>query len=296
MEKDVDKNDIQENSESGDSNDSKARKKKLKLEKERRKNEKRQEKILVGDRYEMENSMLLGKGSFGEVYLAKDPILRTFCVLKLENMKIKHPQLKNEKNVLDIMADSEGFPKAFDYGTYNDYNYMAIELLGPSINDMFNYCKGFSLETVLLIAIQVLQRIQEFHSKNFIHRDIKPENFLCGIEENSNLIYLIDFGLARKYKESKTMDHIPYRENRMMMGTARYASINNHLGVEQSRRDDLEAIGYLFIFLLKKRLPWQGLEGTTKEEKYKRILEKKLLIPPEILCKDLPSKINILLS
>ena len=99
---------------------------------------------------------------------------------------------------------------------------------------------------------------------------------------------MIDFGLSRKYKDPKTMDHIPYRENRPLTGTARYASINTHLGIEQSRRDDLEAVGYVLIYFLKKRLPWQGCQGSNKQDKYNKILEKKLSIPTEILCKDLP--------
>ena len=238
----------------------------------------------------MENSMLIGKGSFGEIYLARDLYERNLCVIKLESLKCKHPQLKNEKIILDLLSDYEGFPKSLDYGSYNEYNYLGLELLGPSLLDMFemrdNY---FSLETILLTAIQMIQRVQELHSKNYIHRDIKPENFLVGIENKSNYIYIIDFGLAKKFKENKTMDHIQYRENRFMIGTARYASINNHLGIEQSRRDDLEAIGYILIYLLKGKLPWQGIQGTTKEEKYKKILEKKLLLPIESLCKELPS-------
>ena len=290
----TDKNNNSEGSESETSEDRKEREKK---EKNLKHKEKNNEKVIVGERYEMEPSMLLGKGSFGEIYLAKDPQLKTFCVLKLENQKTKHPQLKNEKNVLDLVGDCEGFPRAFDYGTYNEYNFMAIELLGPSLLDMYEFCNfNFSLQTVCLIAIQLITRVSELHVKNYIHRDIKPENFLVGIEDKSNIIYMIDFGLAKKYKENKTMDHIPYRENRQMMGTARYASINNHLGIEQSRRDDLEAIGYVLIFFMKNRLPWQGIEGTSKEEKYKKILEKKLLLPTEILCKDLDIEFSTYLN
>ncbi len=166
-----------------------------------------------------------------------------------------------------------------------------MDLLGPSLDDMFNFSnQQFSLQTILLIAIQMISRIQDLHAKNFIHRDIKPENFLTGIEEKTNTIYIIDFGLSKRYKDNKTMDHIPYRENRQLTGTARYASINNHLGIEQSRRDDLEAIGYVLLYLFKKSLPWQGVRGSEKEKKYLRILEKKLAFPIELLCKDLPCK------
>ena len=142
----------------------------------------------------------------------------------------------------------------------------------------------------------MIQRIQDLHNKNYIHRDIKPENFLIGIGEKSNVVYVIDFGLSKKYKDNKTMEHIIYRETRNLTGTARYASINNHLGLEQSRRDDLEAIGYVLIYFLKRRLQWQGVDGTSQNAKYKKILEKKLLIPIEVLCKDLPLEFSIYMS
>lgn len=142
------------------------------------------------------------------------------------------------------------------------------------------------------------------HSKNYIHRDIKPDNFLIGLGKRSNIVYVVDFGLAKKYRDGKTHQHIPYRENKNLTGTARYASINAHLGIgtaeylsyiiwlEQSRRDDLEAIGYVLIYLVKGYLPWQGIKANNKQEKYHKIMEKKMTTPVEILCKGLPSKIR----
>lgn len=124
------------------------------------------------------------------------------------------------------------------------------------------------------------------HSKNLIHRDIKPENFLMGLNENSHILYLIDYGLASLYKDSAIGAHIPFKTHLSMVGTARYASINTHLGIEQSRRDDLESIGYLVIYLLNGCLPWQGEKEGTKKEKYKKILEKKLNITPSSLCSE----------
>lgn len=127
------------------------------------------------------------------------------------------------------------------------------------------------------------------HTKNFIHRDIKPENFLIGLGKKSAHIFLIDFGLAKKYKDPKTHQHIPYKENKNLTGTARYASINAHLGIEQSRRDDLEAIGYVLVYFLKGKLPWQGVRANNKAEKYHKIMEKKMSTPIEYLCLGLPS-------
>ena len=131
-----------------------------------------------------------------------------------------------------------------------------MELLGPNIEILFEYCgRRFSPKTALMLTEQMITRIESVHLKNYIHRDIKPDNFLIGTDNNSNLIYLLDFGLAKKFRDSKTHQHIPYKENRNLTGTVRYASINNHLGIEQSRRDDLESLGYTFIYLARGNLP-----------------------------------------
>ncbi|KAI0210727.1 Casein kinase I [Lamellibrachia satsuma] len=135
-----------------------------------------------------------------------------------------------------------------------------------------------------------ISRIEYIHSKNFIHRDVKPDNFLMGLGKKGNLVYMIDFGLAKKYRDARTHQHIPYRENKNLTGTARYASINTHLGIEQSRRDDMESLGYVFMYFLRGSLPWQGLKAATKRQKYERISEKKMSTPIEELCKGFPSE------
>jgi serine/threonine protein kinase len=149
-----------------------------------------------------------------------------------------------------------GFPKFIWYGREGEFHIMVIELLGPSLEDLFAYCgRKLSLKTVLLIADQLIHRIERLHVRGYIHRDLKPENVLIGLEDNASTIFLIDYGLAKKWKTSNG-EHIPYRDGKSLTGTARYASANTHLGIEQSRRDDLEGVGYVLLYLLKGELPW----------------------------------------
>jgi len=168
---------------------------------------------------------------------------------------------------------------------------MVMDLLGPSLEDLFSYAKRkFSLKTVLMIADHTIQRIEYMHSKSLMHRDIKPDNFLVGIGKKQTMIYVIDFGLAKRFRDPRTGDHIPYKDGKSLTGTARYASVNTHLGIEQSRRDDLEGLGYVLMYFNKGSLPWQGLRAKTKKEKYDLIKEKKVTTTVDSLCKGYPQE------
>ncbi|XP_078173446.1 casein kinase 1-like isoform X1 [Carex rostrata] len=231
----------------------------------------------------------IGSGSFGELYLGVNIQTGEEVAIKLESVKSKHPQLQYESKVYMLLQGGTGVPHLKWYGVEGEYNVMVIDLLGPSLEDLFNYCnRKFSLKTVLMLADQLINRVEYMHSRGFIHRDIKPDNFLMGLGRKANQVYIIDYGLAKKYRDLHTHKHIPYRENKNLTGTARYASVNTHLGVEQSRRDDLESLGYVLMYFLRGSLPWQGLKAGTKKQKYDKISEKKMLTPVEVLCKSYP--------
>ena len=229
----------------------------------------------------------LGEGAFGNVYLGQAISNNAYVAIKTELRKIIKPILESEAFLLYSIA-GPGIPEVKSFGKTKKYNILVEPLLGKSLFDIFaeNH-KSMSLSDACLIGKQVIDRIQWVHSKYIVHRDIKPDNFLIG-RNDPNVLYLIDFGLSKKYRSTTTGKHIRFGFTGKLTGTVRFASCNALRGGEQSRRDDIESIGYMIIYFLKKRLPWQSITGNKKMERYLKIYKMKKNIAPEKLCEGLP--------
>lgn len=233
----------------------------------------------------------IGEGSFGVIFEGTNIINGVPVAIKFEPRKTEAPQLRDEYRTYKHLQGSDGIPNAYYFGQEGLHNILVIDLLGPSLEDLFDWCgRRFSIKSVVQVAIQMLNLVEEVHRHDLIYRDIKPDNFLIGRQgmPDENNVHLIDFGMAKQYRDPRTKQHIPYREKKSLSGTARYMSINTHLGREQLRRDDLEALGHVFFYFLRGQLPWQGLKAPTNKQKYEKIGDKKRTTPAVTLCEGLP--------
>ncbi|KAK8893412.1 hypothetical protein M9Y10_021832 [Tritrichomonas musculus] len=241
---------------------------------------------VIGCRYRIREK--IGMGSFGVVNRGDDIRTGRLVAIKIESKSLKFSQLEIESNVYKKLSGSVNIPR-FHYFThdYSEGSALVIDLEGPSVEDLKEKCGGrLSLKTVLMLADQMLSSIEFVHKKGLIHRDIKPDNFVIGNHGNENQLFLIDFGLSKSYKLPDGT-HIRFNDHRPLTGTARYASISTLSGNEQSRRDDMESLGYIWIYLLKG-LPWINLTAPTPKIKYDKILAVKMMTPTDELCSGLP--------
>ncbi|KAI9322110.1 kinase-like domain-containing protein [Dichotomocladium elegans] len=240
----------------------------------------------------------IGEGSFGVIYEGTNLINGQQIAIKFESRKSEAPQLRDEYRTYKVLSGLPGIPQAYFFGQEGVYNALVMDLLGPSLEDLFDMCnRRFSIKTAATLARHMITRVQSIHDRNLIYRDIKPDNFLIGRPgtDHASTVYMVDFGMAKLYRDPRTKQHIPYRERKSLSGTARYMSINTHLGREQSRRDDLESLGHVFMYFLRGSLPWQGLKAATNKQKYEKIGEKKQTTMVKDLCSGFPEEFAIYL-
>ncbi|CAA7408770.1 unnamed protein product [Spirodela intermedia] len=230
----------------------------------------------------------IGGGSSGKIYKGTDIQTNEEVAIKLEDRTTDHPKIQRESKLYEILVGGTGIPHVRWFGVESDYNVLVMDLLGPSLEDLVNQCGGkLSLKSVLMLAHQMIKRLEYVHRKSLLHRNIKPKNFLMGMGRHANKVYIIGFSHGKKFIDTNTHQHISYRENKSLKRTGRYASKNAHHGREQGRRDDLESLGYVLMYLLRGSLPWEDLKGGTKRQKYEKISEK-LSMSIEALCYGYP--------
>lgn len=237
----------------------------------------------------------IASGSFGNVFEAYNSKTKDVFALKIPIMnKLKNgeKELLKESKVYKILNNesTDGISK-MKIITNKELNKKIIimDLLGPSLEKLLRTHKKIRLKSIILIAIQMLKLVEYIHGCGYIHRDIKPDNFVMD-NDNIQKLYCIDFGLAKKYLINDNKEHIPFKQNGNFCGTARYASLAAHRGEDQSRKDDLEAIGYLLVYLFKNTLPWINIKHKEKKERYRLIMECKENTTNEELCDQLPKE------
>lgn len=247
--------------------------------------------VVANGKYRLEKR--IGGGSFGEIYKGAHTTTNELFAVKLEPVASKIPQLLYECKLYKHLSGGVGIPVIKWCGTEANYNIMVMELLGKSLEDLMcdKSRPHFSLKSAIMVVDQIICRLEYLHNKDYIHRDIKPDNFIMGKNANKKTVYMIDFGLAKRYRDSSTHQHIPFKDGRGMTGTVRYASINSQQGMEQGRRDDLESVGYISIYFITGTLPWQGLKIDNRNAKFRAICDMKMSIPVDQLCKECPPEI-----
>lgn len=267
--------------------------------------------------YICNNENPIGSGSFGQVLYGKHKNTSLEVAVKVISSDTSTDTIRKEINFSKQLQKITGFPTIYYTCVYDKKNIIVESLLGPSLDKLFKYCgRKFPLKTVCLIGKEIVKRLENMHEKGILHRDLKPNNLTWGnfnssynnisnynsinnISNNLDIktIFLIDFGLSCSFLEGGlSYKHYKIKTNLSFVGTLRYASLNSHKGIRQSRRDDLESMIYILIYFLKGKLPWQDVKAKQKEERHKLISEIKSKVTIESLCENLPSEFAELLT
>lgn len=247
--------------------------------------------LCVVDKYRLGRK--IGSGSRGDVYLGTHVETKEEVAVKFEATNCKQPRLINEAKIHKILAGGIGVPALHWYGVKGDFNVMVVELLGPSLQKLFVDCNSkFSLKTLVMLADQMINRIEYLHRKNLVHCDITPNVFRMGLGKKATQVHLIDFGSAKTYRNVATKQHIPQKEQEWgsISGAFEYLSLNAQRGVAQSRRDDLESLGYVLVHFNPGGLPWELVEPRDRKEWHQEVSALKRRTPVEELCQHIPDE------
>jgi serine/threonine protein kinase len=234
--------------------------------------------VIIGNKYEIEN--MIGKGTFGKIYKGNNIRTKEDVAIKMEEWTDSKSfnSLKYETQIYQYLNNSIGIPNLKWYGTYNNYRYIVLELLGDNLVDSKLKNGVFSPIKTMEIGLNALNILENIHQKGIIHRDLKPDNFLFGINEKTEKLYLIDYGICKRYTKDNG-EHIVMKQTNNIIGSFNYCSINSHNLFELSRRDDLESLMYVLIFISTKELIWENIRNVDNIKKKKELLTNNILIP-----------------
>ena len=219
--------------------------------------------MIIGNKYKLIDR--IGKGNFGSIYKAQNVRTNELVAIKVESIARETKLLKRESQILQYIGNTDGFPELKWFGLDERNYYMVMNLLGESLATVKEHFTILGIKETLLIGIQMIERVKTLHQKLLVHRDIKPDNFIFGQNNNKTKLYLIDFGFTRRYTNDNEI-HIPIRENCSLLGTPNFVSLSVHKGCEASRRDDLESVVLIMIYLNTGSLPWLEENNLTKEQ------------------------------
>lgn len=250
-------------------------------------------RLIADGRYKMGRK--IEAGAYGEVFRGKNVRTGEKLAIKRELSKGSKEYLTSEALFLAELAADVAVPVVHWHGFSHGANFLVMEYLGLSVGDLFQSCScQFGLKTVLMLADQMITRLEEVHRHGIVHRDVKPDNFIMGRGRRAIDLYIIDFGLAKKFRDAETNLHIPFQTHLRLTGTPRFASVAA-FDSEQSRRDDLESLGYTLVFLLRGSLPWQGSQrkkvgSSNSAEDLEEVRDMKANLSLPDLCRGCPAE------